>query len=98
VSRKKRETQKNRKKTAHREKTQERARTKQRLHREEYCFYHCFRPCRQRKTQKTSRGKKRKRNWGEKGETEESHNRGAKRRKTNPGDSILSSSSSLPSQ
>jgi len=68
VSRKKKETQKNRKKIAHRAKTQERARAKQRLHREEYCFHHCFRPCRQRKTQKTSRGEKRKRNWGEKGE------------------------------
>ena len=49
----------------HRAKTQERARTKQRLHGEEYFFYHCFRPCRQQKTQKISRGK-RGRETGEK--------------------------------
>ena len=44
-------------------KNQERARTKQRLHREEYCFYHCFRPCRQRMTEP--------RGWGERNRTRE---------------------------
>jgi len=44
-------------------KNQERARTKQRIHREEYCFYHCFRPCRQRMTEP--------RGWGERNKTRE---------------------------
>jgi len=63
--------------TAHRAKTRERARAKQRLHREGYCFYHCFRPCRQQKTRKQAGGKEEEK-LGREGRVKEKQNRGEK--------------------